>query len=588
MSRKRLVTSVVLATLLVLAVLFRAPLLRWFSGKDAPRPPPPSHVHAEPDSGPAFRFSEPARQALQLVFAGYEQLREALARDDVKRLAEVAAPLATTLRETVKRDPAAPERLRAALEKSAQAAEQLATETELAPARLRFGTLSQGLVDAALADPSVAAGWSLFECPMAEGYKRWLQPEGPMANPYMGERMLKCGATLSLEAEAQQGVAVRVADAAAAAEVAWFTCPMHPGVRQATAGACPICGMDLVPITKGDLHSGVVTVDEVRRQKLGVKIESVHERPFTVTVRTVGEVKYDERSLTDVNLQVGGWIRGLKVDTTGQPVKRGQVLFSLYSPELLTAQQEYLVALRSANGDARQPLLAAARQRLNRWGVDDAQLAELARTGVALETLPIRAPSSGVVIEKDVVEGASVTAGQRLFRIGAVDRVWVEAQVFEAELPFITTGTRVEVSLPFVPGQVFEGQVAYVYPALQGATRTGQLRIELENRAGLLKPQMYADVTFKVDRGVKVTVPTSAIIYTGPRRLVFVDLGGGRLRPREVKLGLRGDEGYEVVSGLTAGERVVTSGNFLIAAESRLRSATNYWGTELGGEPHVH
>jgi Cu(I)/Ag(I) efflux system membrane fusion protein len=423
---------------------------------------------------------------------------------------------------------------------------------------------------------------------MAEGYRRWLQPEAKMANPYMGKRMLKCGSTLSLEAEAE---AHRARGGGDPNEVAYFTCPMHPGVKQAQKGACPLCGMDLVPITRGDLETGVVTVDDVRRQKLGVKVEEVKAVPFTVTVRTVGEVKYDERSLTDVSLQVGGWIRGLKVDTTGQPVKRGQVLFSLYSPELLTAQQEYLLAVKSAGGDTQAPLVAAARNRLRLWGVDEAQLEALRQRGAAEETLPIRAPASGVVLEKDVVEGAAVTPGQRLYRLAGVDRVWVEAQVFEADLPFVGVGTPVEVTLPFVPGRVFRGQVAYVYPSLQGSTRTGQLRIELDNKEGLLKPAMYADVTFRIDRGVKVKVPTSAIIYTGPRRLVFVDLGEGRLRPREVTLGLRGDDGYEVLKGLVPGERVVTSGNFLIAAESRLRSATEYWGGELDAAPeagHAH
>lgn len=584
MSRSSLRTlpSLLVAAVLLVAVAFREPLLAWFLG--GKKPAATSHAGHDHDAGPkapAFTFNDGAKQALEVAFAGYEQLRAALARDELRAVPEVAPALAATLEEALTRDPATPASLKQALEASIAAAKKLPLEADLEAARRLFGEVSQGLVQAAMEDPRVAAGWSLFECPMADGYKRWLQPEAQMANPYMGRRMLKCGSTLSLEAEAEAHQAR--ASGGDPNAVAYWTCPMHPGVKQGEKGACPLCGMDLVAVTKGDLETGVVTVDEGRRQKLGVKVEAVKAEPFTVTVRTVGEVKFDERSLADVSLQVGGWIRGLKVDTTGQPVKKGQVLFSLYSPELLTAQQEYLLALKSAGGDGTAPLVAASRQRLRLWGVDEAQLDALVKRGVAEETMTIRAPASGVVLEKDVVEGAAVMPGTKLYRIAAVDRVWVEAQVFEADLPFVSVGTPVEVTLPFVPGRVFTGKVAYVYPALQGSTRTGQLRIELSNREGLLKPQMYADVTFRIDRGVKLTVPTSAIIYTGPRRLVFVDLGEGRLRPREVKLGLRSEDGYEVVSGLSEGERVVTSGNFLVAAESRLRSATEYWGGEIDG-----
>jgi Cu(I)/Ag(I) efflux system membrane fusion protein len=362
------------------------------------------------------------------------------------------------------------------------------------------------------------------------------------------------------------------------AAIAHYTCPMHPSVRQSGPGQCPICGMDLTPVTKGDLASGIVTVDEVRRQRIGVKIDEVRRAPLTLAVRAVGIVKYDETKLVDVSLKVGGWIRGLKVDTTGQPVKKGDVLFHLYSPELLAAQQEYLVALRTRNGDTADPLVRAARQRLRLWDIPDAQIDALTRRGEATETLAIRAPATGYVIEKGVVEGAAVERGMRLYRIAALDRVWIEAQIYESELPHVKVGQKVDITLPFVPDKKFEGHISYVYPYLQSGTRTGQVRIELPNPGGELKPEMYADVSFELNRGDRLQVPSSAVIYTGPRRLVFVDLGEGRLRPREVKLGQRSGDAFEVLEGLKEGERVVTSGNFLIAAESRLRSATEYWG----------
>ncbi|HZA51217.1 MAG TPA: efflux RND transporter periplasmic adaptor subunit, partial [Myxococcaceae bacterium] len=360
--------------------------------------------------------------------------------------------------------------------------------------------------------------------------------------------------------------------------IAYHTCPMHPSVRQSGPGQCPICGMDLTPVTKGDLASGIVTVDEVRRQRIGVKIDAVRKAPLTIGVRAVGIVKYDERKLADVSLKAKGWIRGLKVDATGQPVKKGDVLFHLYSPELLAAQQEYLLALRTRNGDAADPLVRAARQRLRLWDIPDAQIDALTRRGEATETLAIRAPASGFVIEKAVVEGAAVEPGMRLYRIAALDRVWIEAQIYESDLPHVKVGQQVDITLPFVPEKKFQGRISYVYPYLQSGTRTGQVRIELPNPGGELKPEMYADVSFEVNRGERLQVPASAVIYTGPRRLVFVDLGEGRLRPREVKLGQRSADAFEVLDGLQERERVVTSGNFLIAAESRLRSAAEYWG----------
>jgi membrane fusion protein, copper/silver efflux system len=248
-----------------------------------------------------------------------------------------------------------------------------------------------------------------------------------------------------------------------------------------------------------------------------------------------------------------------------------------------------LLTLRSRGGDTSDSLVKASRQRLRLWDMGEAQLDELARRGEPWEEVPIRAPASGFVIEKEVVEGAAVEPGMRVYRIAALDRVWIEAQVFEADLPFVRVGMPVKVALPYVADREFDGKVSFIYPYLQGETRTGQVRIELPNQAGVLKPQMYADVSFQIDRGERLQVPAAAIIFTGPRRLVFVDLGEGRLRPREVQLGLKSNQTYEVVSGLAEGERVVTSGNFLIAAESRLRSAAEYWGGEIGtGDGHAH
>ena len=579
MNTRRWVGVVVLVALAGAGWFFREPLRAWFQVK-----PAPGHAAAgAADAGAEqHRFSRAGLDTLQLAYGSYEQLRQELARDSVARAPELAATLVTTTGEVSHKEPGLPPRLAKALGKAYAASEALAQEKDVAKARKLFGELSEGLVTVALEDPRVADGWHLFQCPMAEGYQRWIQSDPDMANPYMGTRMLKCGNRLDLKAEAEAvAQAVQEGDPD---EVAYFTCPMHPSVRQATKGICPICGMDLTPVTKGDLATGVVTVDEVRRQKIGVKVEAVKKAPFVIEVRTVGEVKYDETKLEDVTLKVGGFIRGLEVSTQGEPVKKGQVLFRFYSPELFSAQQELLLALRTRGQDPADPLVKAARQRLRLWDVSDAQVEEIVKGGEPLEELPIRSPATGYVIEKEVVEGAAVQPGMKLFRIASLDRVWVEAQVYEAELSYVKVGLPVEVELPFVPGKKLAGRVSYVYPWLSEHSRTGQVRIELANPAGLLKPKMYANVVFRIDRGEKLQVPASAIIYTGPRRLVFVDLGEGRLRPREVKLGLRGPDVWEIVSGLEEGESVVTSGNFLIAAESRLRSATGYWGSEVQGE----
>jgi membrane fusion protein, copper/silver efflux system len=600
--KNKLGPSLALAAAVVLALIFHDALYAWFTGKKEESKPavataggvhaghgdaasPAQGASAADPHGAGDRtanahaghapLSDAGLEAVHFAMNGYEQIRAELARDSLEKIPDLARALHHALSD---------ERLAgtAEIQPALSAAAALATEKDLAKARSLFGEVSRAFVTLAQRDPRVAEGWSVFECPMTSGYRRWIQPGGDMANPYMGPKMLKCGSAIDLSAEV--GPATAAAAEGDPNAIAYYTCPMHPSVRQSGPGQCPICGMDLTPVTKGDLASGIVTVDEVRRQRIGVKIDEVRKAPLTLAIRAVGVVKYDETKLEDVSLKVGGWIRGLKVDATGQPVKKGDVLFHLYSPELFAAQQEYLVALRTRNGDTSDPLVRAARQRLRLWDIPQAQIEALATRGEATETLAIRSPATGYVIEKDVVEGAAVEPGKRLYRIAALDRVWVEAQIYESDLPNVKAGQPVEVTLPFVPGKKFEGRIAYVYPYLQGGTRTGQVRIELPNPGGELKPEMYADVSFEVKQGERLQIPASAVIYTGPRRLVFVDLGEGRLQPREVKLGQRSGESFEVVEGLKEGERVVTSGNFLIAAESRIRSAAGYWGG--GHAPH--
>jgi Cu(I)/Ag(I) efflux system membrane fusion protein len=299
-------------------------------------------------------------------------------------------------------------------------------------------------------------------------------------------------------------------------------------------------------------------------------------------------VTYDESSLADVNLKVHGWITKLYVSETGQKVTRGQTLLSLYSPELYNAEQDFLLAtqgmatppLSAGGGPNRVDTLArAARQRLHLLGLEDAQIDAIAKQGAPSESVPITAPASGYVIEKNVVEGASVEAGMRLYRIAALTKVWIEAQVYEADLAQVRAGQGASVTLDYLPGRTYAAKVAYVYPYLDPQTRTTQVRLELANEDLDLRPGMYATATLGADLGPRVQVPSAAVVYTGPRRLVFVDVGPGRFRPQEIAVGAESGGMYEVLCGLEAGDQVATSGVFLIAAEARIRTASKYWGS---------
>ena len=375
----------------------------------------------------------------------------------------------------------------------------------------------------------------------------------------------------------------------AASEIDHYTCSMHPSVKQAGPGKCPICGMDLVPVSKQQQSEGVVIIDEGRRQLIGVRTSAVIEGPLRSSFHAVGHVAYDESAFTDVNLKVKGWITKLLVNETGQRVARGQTLFTMYSPELYNAEQDFLLANRgtgmgSTEDDAGAPRAAsfarAARKRLNLLGLSDAQIDAVAAKGEPQESTAVPSPASGFVIEKDVVEGASVDAGMRLFRIAALNKVWVEADVYEADLAHVRVGQPAKVTLDYLPGRGYDATVSYVYPYLETGARTGRVRIELANKQLELRPGMYASVELASDMGSRVQVPAAAIVYTGPRRLVFIDLGAGRFRPQEVHVGTEADGMYEVLEGLKAGDMVATSGVFLIAAEARISTAAKYWDSE--------
>jgi multidrug efflux pump subunit AcrA (membrane-fusion protein) len=367
-------------------------------------------------------------------------------------------------------------------------------------------------------------------------------------------------------------------------EIDHYTCSMHPSVKKKTPGTCPICGMDLIGVTKEQQEQGVVMIDEARRQLIGVRTAPVVEAPMSTVFRAIGQVAYDETGLSDVNIKVHGWITKLLVSRMGERVTRGQTLFMLYSPELYNAEQDFLLATQRGasgampDGGSRVDYLAkAARQRLRLLGLSDALIDDVTKKGAPDESVAFAAPASGFVIEKNVVEGASVDAGMRLYRIAALSKVWVEADVYETDLARARVGQDAKVTLDYLPGRSYDARVAYIYPYLDPKARTGRVRIELANKDLDLRPGMYANVELAANLGTRLQVPAAAVVYTGPRRLVFVDVGEGRFKPQEVQVGTESNGSYEVLGGLRAGDVVATSGVFLIAAEARISTAAKYW-----------
>jgi Cu(I)/Ag(I) efflux system membrane fusion protein len=530
---------------------------------------------------------ESARGPLHGALAAYEQARSLLVSDAVDGLAATAERLVRSLdlaRRGLPED--SDSDLARCLTEASAAAASMGRAEDLKAARQAFGELSRLLILLAGADPRLAEGWHVFECPMVETFPKWMQPSAGIDNPYMGQAMPACGVGSDWTVPSPEG---RAGDEAPGhgvhgGEVAHYTCSMHPSVERQGPGACPICSMDLTPVHREELETGILRIDAERRQEIGVRTSTVETRELTVTLRTVGTLTFDETRLSEVSLKNRGWIDRLFVEETGQAVRHGQTLFTLYSPELLSSQQELLTALESqaaARGSAAPRradyLVEAARRRLELWDLTPDQIDEIVDSGDPVRSLPIRSPASGYVVEKHVVEGAAVEAGQTLYRIADLGTLWLNAEVYESELSLVKVGQEAEVSFPYLPGRTLRARVSYVFPYLRPGSRTGTFRLQLANPGLELKPGMYADVVLEAGRGERVVVPEEAVIYAGPRRLVFLDLGEGRLQPRTVELGVKSGDGYEVLAGLEAGDVVVTSGNFLVAAESRLKSATEKW-----------
>lgn len=348
----------------------------------------------------------------------------------------------------------------------------------------------------------------------------------------------------------------------------WYACGMHPWVIQPGPGLCPICHMDLTPIDPAKL-SGEIAIDPVMVQNIGVRVAPVEVGPLVKTIRTVGTVEMDPRLTRDVVVRTEGLIQKLYTNYEGAHVEHKQVLADFHSPEAVAAGYELAAALRSNDSVIRE----TAEQKLRILGVPDETIELIGRTGEVPQTFPIRSPIHGVLMMLGGHEGHWLEKGEDLAEIANHSKVWVIVSVYERDLPLIKLGQRATMSLAYTPGRVFEGKVTYIDPHVNEEARQARVRLEFDNPELLLKPGMFAEVQLKAQLADSATlIPRSAVIDTGTRRVVFVNLGEGRFEPRDVKLGLEpGDGTVQVLSGLKAEEQVVVSGQFLLDSEAKFR-----------------
>jgi Cu(I)/Ag(I) efflux system membrane fusion protein/cobalt-zinc-cadmium efflux system membrane fusion protein len=384
-------------------------------------------------------------------------------------------------------------------------------------------------------------------------------------------------------------MAVTISYAAEQSEqVMQYTCGMHPMIVVDEPGLCPICQMDLTSLKQGSNGSGsssqIIEIDPVTSQKMGIRTAVVKRRDLARRVHTVGVVDYKEPGQHAINCKMDGWVEKLYVNETGQNVMKGQPLLDLYSPQLVTAQQELLLAIKNlkAMNDSGFPaakedaenLLTAARKRLLLWDISQEQIDRLEATGQVQKTLTIHAPYSGVVSKKQVRDGDFVRTGKELLEISDLSEVWIYAYIYEYEIPWVKIGQQVKSTFPFASAPVM-GRISTIYPYLDKRSRTIKARIDLDNSGLNLKPDMYADIEIFTDpvKGV-ISIPSESILYSGKQERIFIDLGDGRFEPREIEIGVQDESGYiEILSGVDAGEKVVTSAQFMLDSESKLREA---------------
>ncbi len=420
-------------------------------------------------------------------------------------------------------------------------------------------------------------------------------------------------------------------------EIDYWTCGMHPSVRLQEPGQCPICNMQLVPVEKMDKSSGEMmkdngtdemkmkgssdeemdemqnmqgmdhsmhgmagmnkpksgstsstfTVSPERQQRIGVKTEEIKVRPMTKKIRTVGMVELDETKIEHIHTKFSGWIDKVFVDYTFQHVKKGDPLFSIYSPELVSTQEEYLLALRSNKilsenkfseiREGASSLVNASRRRLKLWDISEGQIRELEKTGKVKTSLVIYSLVTGHVTYKNAFDNMYVEPNTRIYTIADHTTAWVNADIYESDISLVKEGQKATITVESIPGEVIEGKVAFIWPHLMAKTRTTKARIIFPNPDLKLLPEMYANVNIDIPLKTTLTVPDSAVLQTGKQNIVFVDRGNGNMEIRKVELGHEAEGYFEVLRGLNEGDRVVSRANFLIDAESKIQSAVASW-----------
>jgi RND family efflux transporter MFP subunit len=421
-------------------------------------------------------------------------------------------------------------------------------------------------------------------------------------------------------------------------KVLYWQCSMHPQIKSDKPGKCPICGMDLVPVyaaeagpaaasqerkilywqdamnpdhhydkpgkapdgmdlvpvyaesrvAEGNVPEGAFKISPEKQQLIGVRYGEVALQPVARTIRAVARLAYDETRIARIHSKVEGWIDRVYVDFTGMLVEKNRPLLSVYSPDLVATQDEYLLALQARDklgrssfkevAEGANSLLDAARRRLELWDISDQQIAEVEKTRQPIQALTLYSPVSGFVITRNAYEKQRITPETELYSIADLSTVWALTDFYEYEIHDVRVGQAVTLTLPSFPGRGFRGTVDYIYPQLDGSTRTLKVRAEFPNPDFALKPDMYANVDLKIDYGPRLVIPQEAVLNSGTEQRVFVALDGGYFEPRKVQLGDNVDDRVIVLSGLKAGERVVTSGNFLIDSESNLKTAASGMG----------